>query len=405
MFKNKQEFYIFRNQLLAEAEQLLNAGDIEGFNNKEAEIKKADEQFEAMSKAQANLNAMKKPETLMNMGSSAPLNTAPNAATPESDNPFASLEYRKCFMNFAKTGVMDSQLQNANAATTTSDVTAVIPTTIMQEVIKGLKVYGHILKRVRQISVKGGVEFPILSLKPIASWIGEAKTSDRQKLAMNTKVSFGYHGLECKVATSLLADATTLDVFESMITGLIVEAVVIALESTIINGSGNGQPLGITKDPRIPEANIITLSAANMKKWDGWKKEVFAKIPLAYRVGGSFLMAAGTFEGYIDGLVDANGQPVGRVNYGITDGPQERFGGREVILVEDDVVKPYESAATGDVIAVFCKLGDYTINSNMQMTMYRWLDHDTNQYVDKAILVADGKILDPNGVIIVKKGA
>jgi hypothetical protein len=37
--------------------------------------------------------------------------------------------------------------------------------------------------------------------------------------------------------------------------------------------------------------------------------------------------------------------------------------------------------------------------------MYRWLDHDTNQWVDKAILVADGKILDPNGVLIIKKGA
>lgn len=402
MFKNKQEFYIFRNQLLAEAEQLLNTGDIEGFNNKEAEIKKADDQFEAMTKAQANLNAMKRPETMVNMGGAAPLNNTP--VVTESENPFASVEYRKSFMNFAKTGVMDAQLQNANAATTTSDVTAVIPTTIMQEVIKGLKVYGHILKRVRQISVKGGVDFPILSLKPVASWIGEGNTSDRQKLAMNTKVSFGYHGLECKVATSLLADATTLDVFESMITGLIVEAVVIAVEAAIINGTGEGQPLGITKDTRIPEDNIITLTAANMTKWAGWKKEVFAKIPLAYRVGGSFLMAAGTFEGYIDGMVDTNGQPVGRVNYGITDGPQERFGGREVILVEDDVVKPYDAAAVGDVIAVFCKLGDYAINSNMQMTMFRWLDHDTNQYVDKAILVADGKILDPSGVILVKKG-
>jgi hypothetical protein len=41
----------------------------------------------------------------------------------------------------------------------------------------------------------------------------------------------------------------------------------------------------------------------------------------------------------------------------------------------------------------------------MQMTMYRWLDHDTNQWVDKSILIADGKLLDAAGVIIVKKGA
>jgi hypothetical protein len=41
----------------------------------------------------------------------------------------------------------------------------------------------------------------------------------------------------------------------------------------------------------------------------------------------------------------------------------------------------------------------------MQMTMYRYIDHNTNQYVDKALLIADGKVLDPNAFIIVKKGA
>ena len=45
------------------------------------------------------------------------------------------------------------------------------------------------------------------------------------------------------------------------------------------------------------------------------------------------------------------------------------------------------------------------INSNMQMAMYRWLDHDLNQWVDKAILINDGKLLDAAGVLIIKKGA
>jgi HK97 family phage major capsid protein len=128
-------------------------------------------------------------------------------------------------------------------------------------------------------------------------------------------------------------------------------------------------------------------------------------MPLAYKAGAAFLMASGTFEGYIDGMVDANGQPVGRVNYGITDGPQERFGGKEVIQVEDDIISPYDDAAVGDVVAIYCNLRNYGFNSNMQMTMFRYFDHDTNEWVDKAILIADGKLIDPNGVVIVKKGA
>jgi HK97 family phage major capsid protein len=128
-------------------------------------------------------------------------------------------------------------------------------------------------------------------------------------------------------------------------------------------------------------------------------------MPLKYKAGASFFMASGTFEGYIDGMVDANGQPIGRINYGIADGPQERFGGKEVILVEDDIIANYDDAAVGDVVAVYCNLKNYGFNSNMQMMMFRYLDHDTNEWIDKAILIADGKLIDPNGVVIVKKGA
>jgi len=147
------------------------------------------------------------------------------------------------------------------------------------------------------------------------------------------------------------------------------------------------------------------LTDAEFKDWGAWKKKVFGKIPLSYRAGGLFIMAAGTFEGYIDGMQDANGQPVARVNYGITQGAQERFGGKEVLLVEEDVVVSYDAAAVGDVVAVFMNPSDYCINSNMQMSMYRWLDHDTNQWVDKAILINDGKLLDAAGVLLIKKGA
>src|SRR5690606_31598299 len=146
---------------------------------------------------------------------------------------------------------------------------------------------------------------------------------------------------------------------------------------------------------------VVELSEKEIGSWQAWKREVFAKIPLAYRAGGSFIMAAGTFESYVDGMTDENGQPVARVNYGIADAPQERFGGREVILVEDDGIAPVDQAEEGDVIAVFCRLSDYAFNSNLQLSMYRWLDHDTNQWVDKAILIGDGKILDPHGVLVI----
>ncbi|MFS1511881.1 phage major capsid protein [Chengkuizengella sp. SCS-71B] len=323
------------------------------------------------------------------------------AAEPEDH--YATIEYRKAFMEFAKTGNISPELR-AGATTTTGDVSAVIPSTILNEIIKKVTSYGQVFSRVRKLSIKGGTTIPVLSLKPQATWIGENNSSDKKKVQANSNISFSYYGLECKVSTSLLADTVTLTGFENTITDLITEAMVKALDFAIIKGDGTGKALGITLDSRVPNTQVITLSSSEFESWSAWKKKVFAKMPLSYKAGATFLMASGTFEGYIDGMTDANGQPVGRINYGITNGPQERFGGKEVIQVEDDVISPYDDAADNEVVAVYCNLSNYGFNSNMQMMMYRYFDHDTNEWVDKAILIADGKLIDPNGVVIIKKG-
>lgn len=402
----KKEYLEKRNQLLAEAEALIAKNDVEGFNAKEQEIKDLDAKFEAIAKAQANYAALKEPTTvppaLQNIEG---LDLSGEVKTPVVIDKFDTLEYRRAFMDFCKTGIIAQEFRNDDAYTSTTEASAVIPTTIMQEIIAKMATYGQLFSRVRKVNVPGGVQVPILSLKPTATRITEAAVSARQKVQANTKVQFSYYGMECKIAISLLAQTVTLKMFESTFVQLVTEAMVKLMDYEVIKGDGEGEFLGITNDTRVPEANVITLKSDDFTTWEGWKKKVFAKIPLSYRAGGSFIMAAGTFEGYIDGMVDANGQPIGRVNHGITDGPQERFNGREVVLVEDDIISPYDSASVGDVVAVFCKLSDYCINSNMQMTVYRWLDHDTNQYVDKAILINDGKLLDPEGVMIIKKGS
>lgn len=328
----------------------------------------------------------------------------PAARTAETEDRYATLEYRNAFMKFAKYGEIVPELR-ADAMTTAADISAIIPTTILNEVISKITTYGQVYSRVRKLSIKGGVSIPIRSLKPTATWIGEATPSDKKKVQANTSLTFSYYGLECKVSTSLLADTVSLTGFESTITDLIVEAMIKAIDLGVISGTGVASLLGITVDTRVPAAQIVTLSPAEFAAWDSWKKKVFAKMPMGYKAGAAFLMASGTFEGHIDGMVDANGQPVGRINYGITDGPQERFGGKEVIQVEDDVIAPYDDAAVNAVVAVYCNLKNYGFNSNMQMTMFRYFDHDTNEWIDKAILIADGKLIDPNGVVIVKKGA
>lgn len=326
------------------------------------------------------------------------------AQRSEDEDIYGTLEYRKAFMNHVMRGVPlpAEYVRRDDAFTAIADVVAVIPTTIMSEVIKSMKVRGQIFSRCRLTNIPGGVRYPISSVKPVATRITESTPSARQKLDMSTYVSFGYLVLECRGATSMLASAVTLPIFEAQITPLIVEAMVTTNEYEIFNGNGTTEMMGILTDTRVAAGQKITLSVAEFAQWDAWKKKVFAKVPLSYRSYEIF-MGAGTFDGHIDGMVDANGQPIGRTNYGITDGPVYRFGGKGVVEVEEDVIKSYDNASSGDVVAVFADLKEYAINSNMQMAMYRWLDHDTNQWVSKAILINDGKLLDPAGIIIVKK--
>lgn len=330
-----------------------------------------------------------------NRGQAAP-------AAAETDR-FDTPEYRKAFMEYVCRGVPIPNEMRADATTTTSDASAVIPTTYMNEIIKKLDAYGEIYAMARKTNIQGGVRVPLLTLKPEARWIGEA-ASETQKIQANEYIQFDYKGLEVKIAQTLLASVATLPVFQAQFVPLAAEAMVKALEIAMFNGNGTTQMLGVLNDARVPEANVITLAAADFTTFSGWKKKVFAKMKKAYRTG-DFIMAQGTFDGYIDGMVDTNGQPIGRVNYGIEGEEKYRFAGKTVRTVEDDVIKAYDDAATGDVVAVFMKAGDYCVNSNMQMRAVKWEDHDDNTLKNKCTMIADGKMLDVNGVLIIKKGA
>ena len=380
---------------LQDAQTQLDALDSEGSDNGEG--RDADNGGNSNGDEERNGNPMHE------FRSRGAFNTGGQQTGAQSDDPTDSLAYRTAFMNFVCRGTPIPAEVRADAQTTTTDASAAIPHTVLNEIVREMKTYGEIYSRVRKLNVQGGVEIPILSLIPTATWVGEGK-SEAQKLQANTKVSFSYYGVECKIAQTLLVNVTTIDAFQQLFPQLAAEAIVKALEIAIVSGDGSGKPLGITKDTRVPSGNVITLTPTDITKWGEWKKKVFGKIPKSYR-NGSWIMAQGTFDGYIDGMVDDAGQPIARVNYGITDGETYRFGGKEVLTTETDVLADYDSAGTGDVIAVFTNLENYGANSNMEMRVTKWEDQESNEIKNKAIMICDGKLIDPNGTIIIKKGA
>lgn len=332
---------------------------------------------------------------------------APAAEQRDAADPTDTVEYRNAFMNYVQNGTAIPVNLRAGDAISTPDTAPAIPLTIMNQVINTVRLrYGNLYNKVRHLNVKGGVQFPIGALRASFKWINESTVSPRQKLDPLAKIMFSYHVAEIRIAQTFLASIVTLDAFEAKIAEVIAIAYLEAMDQAIVNGTGEGMPLGILNDPRV--TNTIEMTAADMNNWTAWRKNFFAKLPLGYREG-EFIFPLSTVETYLETMADANNNPVFRqatgleVNDGDSRNPNGRFFGREIALVEPDILPDFDSASAGDVIGIFWQPDEYALNENFGFTMRRWFDEEANEWVDKALVVVDGKVLNPVGYYLIKK--
>lgn len=334
-----------------------------------------------------------------------------SAKTPEAradENQFESMEYRKAFMAYVQNGTSIPS-EYRGAANTTAETGAAIPLAIMREIINTVKKkYGNLYSKARKLNVQGGVEFPIGALQATFKWVTEGTVSPRQKTEKLGSVSFKYFTCEIRIAQSFVSSIVTLPDFEAKIAEVIAVAYLQAMDEGIVLGTGDGQMTGILNDARI--TNVVTMTAADMGNWTAWRKKFFAKLPLGYRAG-EFIFPLSTVESYLETMADSNNNPIFRqatgleVNDGDAVNPNGRFFGREISLVEPTILPDFDTANAADVIGIFWQPDQYAINENFGFTMRRYFDEETNEWVDKAIAVVDGKVLNPNGFVLIKKGS
>lgn len=314
-----------------------------------------------------------------------------------------TMEYRRAFMEYVTRGKKSDVLEfRADETTLPSDIGAVIPTTIINRIVEKMEEVGRIWSRVTKTSIQGGVEIPVSTAKPTAVWLAAGQVAEKQKKVVNAKISFSYHKLQVRVAVELVAGTVALPVFEATVADNIAEAMVKALDAAIISGTGTGQPLGIANH-NVSSSRVATLSPEEFGKYETWPA-VFAKVPRSYRSGVALIMNDADWHKYIVGMTDTTGQPIARVNYGLDGTIEERFLGREVIAVED-LLPSIDEADAGEVVGILVRLSDYMVNSNMAITYRRYFDENTDEWISKATMIADGKLADPNGVVLIKKAA
>ena len=336
----------------------------------------------------------------------------------EIEDKLSSMEYRKAFMNYAQTGKVADILKRTNDQTESTDLGVLLPTTVVQEVIKGVeKKYGTLYSRVRKLNIKGGVKFPIGSFSARFTCIAEnGAPTDRQAAGgITSYVEFSYNIGEIRLAQTLLQSVLTVPAFEAELANVIVEAYLKAMDEEILKGvSASMQCEGILTEAakeisRIPTKNVIKFTATEFADWTSFQKKLFAAIPLSMRrERPEFWMTANTWESNIVTLKDAENRPVAREVYNPVTGDETcLFKGREVILVEEGLgIVNFDEAVNDDVVGLYIvPQKGYAINTNLEFYVKRYFDDEKNQWVDKAIVINDGKVLDPKYIYILKKQA
>ena len=400
---NREQYLAKRVELLGQAQAFVDEGKVEDANAKMKEVETLDNEYEAAAKAQANLNALNDNTKITNIqGQGQNVDgEVMDAMTDEVEKTdiYNSVEYRKAFMNNVLYGApMPNKFINADANTKTTDVGSVIPTTILEKIVEKLESTGMILPLVTRTAYKGGLAIPTSTVKPVATWTAEGSGSDKQKKTTGNIV-FSYYKLRCAVSVSFEVSVVTLGVFETTIINNIAEAMTKALEQSIVSGTGSGQPTGILTETAPTGQNIDIAADADVDYKTLINAE--AALPLSYESEAVWCMTKKTFMKFI-GMTDSNGQPIARVNYGVSGRPERTLLGRTVVL--NDYMTSLGATIEDDTVVAFLfNFKDYVLNTNYNITVKRYEDNETDDQVTKAIMLVDGKVVDKNSLVTLTK--
>jgi len=388
---NYEEYMKKRNELLDAAEAALEASDNETYTAKCEEVKALDANWEQMAQAKAEMNALRG-------AAKAPANVTPAGKFVSEMAEDSDLEYRKSFMNYVMKGE-PIKMSNQDATSLTTDVGAVIPRTVVNKIVEKLEKVGNILNLVTRTYYKGGVVVPTSAAKPTASWTAERGDVDSQKKQLGS-VTFAYNKLKVKVAVSLEVSVITLDIFEKTLINQVSEAMARALDAAIINGRGTTtyyEPEGILKASNLVVGQNVDVTEGNAVTYaDLIGME--ALLPEGYD-DAIYVMNKKTFVSQVLGMVDDNGQPIARIDSGIDGKPAYSLFGRHVEFTAQMPAYVGGTVAADTIVAFLFRMEDYMLNTNLQPTISRYTDQDTDDEVTKCIMLADGKVVDNSSLV------
>ena len=374
----KQEYQEQRNALLADTEALMADAKAEEASNKMTEIETLDNQWEEIAKGNANLQALKDKQEIVNIeeknielkGDVKKVEMI-NVKEVEKMEVNATPEYRNAFLRKLQ-GKELTQQENVLVT-----ATGTIPTQTMDKVVELMEHIAPILQKVDLSFIPSYLSIPVENTVNDASWVamGTASTDSADVL---TTISLSAYKLIKTVEIGADVQMMAIDAFESYLVGKLANKMAKALENAIINGTGASQPTGLLKAGVI--TNTGTFTKLGMTYAD--ILAIIADLPdHAYRVGASFIMPSALF--YSDVLP------------ALTD----KGSGLDVQAVEKMQVLGYDVVLCDRVAAntlVFGNLKNYAMNiaDAVKIESDKSVAFRTGSTVYRAMALVDGKPLN-----------
>lgn len=248
---NRKEYMDKRNALIAEAQELLDAGKVAEAAEKRAQVERLDEEFEVAAAETANLNA------LANIQPPAPFSTRENmAGDPENKEAV----YRVAFFKRLQGKELSPEELTAYSSGASS-AGAVIPTQTAEEIITKLKERAPLLQEITLLQVQGNVTFAVEGTNNAAA-IHTENASITPAADTLTKVSLSGWEVTKLVQVSDTVKTMSINAFEGWLVDMLVESIADKISDLIINGTGSSQAKGIEKANTWGDTNSVSVAKA-----------------------------------------------------------------------------------------------------------------------------------------------
>lgn len=292
-----------------------------------------------------------------------------------------SAEYRNAWLKNLQGKELDKEERSAISAS------GVIPTQTLNKIV-GKFDLSPILASIDMMYIPGNVSIPVEGTINDASWVsmGTASTDSEDTI---TSVTLGAYKLIKTVEIGADIQSMSIDAFETWLVDRLYNKIEKAVNHAVINGTGTNEATGILKSGAVTTTGTYTKAGITYSDI----LTIIGGLKTQYLPNSKFVMPRATFYKEVLNIVDSSKKPI--VVRDVQSPALFNILGYPVIIDDN---------CAADTI-IFGDLKSYTFNfaKAPEVVADTSVGFRTGSTVYRAMALADGKVVDKNGLSVYTK--